>query len=120
MGSVRDVVFENLIKNIKSSGMEQKQIAEKLGVSPAAVTNWMMKKNTPDIEMLFLICKLLNVSINEMLGQEEKPAANMSDEPLQDDDKAIICLVKKMTKEQKRRFASIAGILLEEDIQRKE
>lgn len=62
----------NLGKNIserrKSMGMTQEELADKLGVSPQAVSKWENNLSCPDIALLPEISKLFGISIDELLG----------------------------------------------------
>jgi len=52
----------------KEQGMSQEQLAEKLLVSRSAVAKWESDNGTPDIENLKALSKVLNVSIDELVG----------------------------------------------------
>ena len=69
MPSARDHICTNLTIFLKQKKMTQKSLAQRLGLSQTAVTNWVKGKNSPDIDTLLEICSILEVSINEMLGQ---------------------------------------------------
>lgn len=69
MGEMREIIRSNLEQRIAESGYTQKEIAEKLGVSKSSVTNWIKGKNSPDVELVVPICKLLNISVKEFYGE---------------------------------------------------
>ena len=69
MSSAREHISSNLTIFLTQKKMTQKRLADLLGLSQTAVTNWVKGKNSPDIETLLDICKILDVSVNEMLGQ---------------------------------------------------
>ncbi len=52
----------------KKKGMEQKQLAQMLGITGNAVTNWENGRSRPDIQTLPRLCEILNVSLYELLG----------------------------------------------------
>lgn len=56
---------------ITDSGMYQKEIAEKLGVAPAFVTNLKKGIKNPSIQQLYKICIILDVSADYLLGLSE-------------------------------------------------
>ncbi len=61
---------ENL-KNIRlMRGLSQKQLGEKLNKSPNAISNWEKGTSSPDVDLLETICKVLNVSPNQLYGWE--------------------------------------------------
>lgn len=55
----------------KNAGLTQIELAEKLCVSRQAITKWETGKGIPDVENLMLLSKLLNVSIDFLLDEEE-------------------------------------------------
>ena len=71
MGELRGAIRASLEKHIAESGYSQKEIAEKLGVSKSSVTNWVKGKNSPDVELVIPICKLLNMSVREFYGETD-------------------------------------------------
>lgn len=71
-GEVRARIQASLNRYISSSGYTQKEIAEKLGVSKSSVTNWLKGKNSPDANLVMPICNLLNITVGQFYGEEEK------------------------------------------------
>ena len=55
--------------------MTQLQLADMLGVSYQAVSNWERGNSMPDISKLADLCNALDLTVNELLGMEEKTAA---------------------------------------------
>ena len=76
LGEIRDNVKRNLGYYLSLRGISQKELAEKLGVSQSAVTNWIKGKNAPDIEVVAEICDVLEISVSDLFGKEEGSKAN--------------------------------------------
>lgn len=55
----------------KNVGLTQVELADKLCVSRQAITKWESGKGIPDVENLKMISKVLNVSIDFLLDDEE-------------------------------------------------
>ena len=55
----------------KEKGLTQQDISNKLGVTDRSVSNWERGKNMPDLSLFYPLCKILDVSINELLNGEE-------------------------------------------------
>lgn len=68
---IKKKVAENIYKYRKKAGLTQKQLAERLGVKNTAVSNWENGQNSIDTELLFRVCDVFGVTINEMYGIEE-------------------------------------------------
>lgn len=66
-------------KRIKAAridkNMTQLQLADLMGVSYQAVSNWERGNSMPDISKLADLCDALGLTVNELLGMEEKTAA---------------------------------------------
>lgn len=64
-------VGEN-IKNFRSwRGVTQQALADYLDRSKSVISNWEHGTNSPDVESCKGICKLLNITPNELLGWEK-------------------------------------------------
>ena len=61
-------ISRNIQKYREQSGMSQKEFAKKLGVAPSRVSNWETYANCPSIDILFDVCDVLGVSINDIYG----------------------------------------------------
>lgn len=59
----------------KGAGMTQEQLAERLGVSPQAVSKWENDISCPDISMLPAIAEVFGVSADALLGMQPMKAA---------------------------------------------
>jgi len=64
----------NLHINIKhfrlQKGLSQTQIAEKIGVSRQAISNWESGKTYPDLDNIVLLCKVYEITTDELLGSD--------------------------------------------------
>lgn len=62
----------------KKKGITQEQLSQRLGVTPQAVSKWENDLSCPDISILPVLAKELDVSVDFLLGrksQEEKKEA---------------------------------------------
>ena len=56
--------------NRKKKKLTQSELAEKLGVTDRAVSNWENGKNMPDLSLFKPLCDILGISINELMSGE--------------------------------------------------
>lgn len=63
---------EKLKEARKESGLSQEQLSEKMSVSRSAIAKWETNKGMPDVNNLKVIAQLLNVSVDDLLDDEEK------------------------------------------------
>lgn len=61
-------ISRNIVKYREISGFSQKELAKRLSVTPSRVSNWEQGANCPSIDILFDVCKVLGVSINDIYG----------------------------------------------------
>lgn len=58
----------------ENMGLQQKEVADRLGVNPSAVTRWETGEKRPDLVNLVKLADLYGVSIDYLLGRTENPA----------------------------------------------
>ena len=60
-----------------AKNMTQMELADKLGVSFQAVSNWERGASMPDISKLSDLSEILSISISELLGSEDKSSISV-------------------------------------------
>lgn len=50
--------------------LSQKELADRLGVSPQAVSKWETDRACPDIAFLWPLCRILSVSTDQLLAPD--------------------------------------------------
>ena len=73
-GKAVDTSIPVLCRNIRrfreQFGWEQKELAERIGVTGNAVSNWENGRSRPDINLLPSLCDVLEVTLYDLLGLE--------------------------------------------------
>lgn len=64
---------ERLQQVRRAAGLSQEQLGELIGMSRQAVSKWETGQAAPDIGTLALLCGVLGVSADELLGREAPP-----------------------------------------------
>ena len=62
---------EKILKLRKKNGFSQENLAEKVDVTRQTISNWELGETSPNPNQLKLLSKALNVSIDELLDNEE-------------------------------------------------
>lgn len=57
----------------KDKGLTQMQLAEKLNITNRAVSKWETGKSLPDASIMLDLCKILDITVNELLSGERIP-----------------------------------------------
>lgn len=73
-------IAKRLLEFRKANGYSQEDLAEKLGVSRQAISNWERNESSPDTDNLIALAQLYNVSIDELLKGSSQPEKNKADE----------------------------------------
>lgn len=67
----------NNIYNLrKEKGLSQEKLAEKINVTRQTISNWELGETSPNPEQLILLSKVLEKSIDELVGNEFKQPAS--------------------------------------------
>lgn len=109
LGEVRARIQASLNRYISSSGYTQKEIAEKLGVSKSSVTNWLKGKNSPDANLVMPICNLLNITVGQFYGEEEKSPSTAEAVP---GEEQLISLYRDLNDEGREKLVDYADDLV--------
>lgn len=80
MGTVND----NIRNFRKFRQMSQKRLGEALNKSTNVVSNWENGIHSPDLDTIEQLCKVLNVTPNQIFGWEENPEYRLHQEKLKD------------------------------------
>ena len=77
---------KTVLLNLRTEkGLSQEELAEKLFVTRQAVSRWENGETLPNTEVLKLLSKLFQVSINTLLGCPRKLVCQCCGMPLEDD-----------------------------------
>lgn len=82
----------------KEQGLTQLLLAEKLGITDRAVSKWETGKSLPDASLMPELCKLLKITINDLLCGEVVSVENYNEKA----EKALLEMVKKEEMQNKK------------------
>ncbi|MBO7297566.1 MAG: helix-turn-helix transcriptional regulator [Clostridia bacterium] len=63
-----EIIKERLSEELKNCNMSRKEIAEKIGVSPEMITQYITTKKLPKLDTFAKLCKELDLSALYILG----------------------------------------------------
>lgn len=89
---------EKLTKFRKENGFSQKQIAEKLDLSPSVISAYEKGERTPSVEVLLSLSYIYHCSIDYLLGRQNKKTSYLLDLNglSKEEISALNCLVSAM------------------------
>lgn len=93
--SARKIFSENLLSLLHQKGIDQKQLAMDLDISPASVTHWIKENKYPRIGKIEEIAEYFNVPMSRLTQDQHKNtdiqqdtiAAHFDKEDLTDEEK---------------------------------
>ncbi len=63
-----DEIHKRLCEAIETSTIKKSEIARRLEISPSTISKYLHAKKFPDIDTFANLCKILDVSSDEILG----------------------------------------------------
>lgn len=101
--------FAQVLRKLRqANNLTQEQLAEKLDITPSAITMYETGLRNPSLKILFKISEFFNVSIDELLGNNHsninKLDTSLSGFPIED--------FKKLTPSQKEQIKSLIEFLI--------
>ena len=92
---LNNVLGNNIAYYRRLCAFTQEELAERIGVSPQAVSKWEQGLNAPDVMLLPELSGILGISIDELFGKriEKEPVYEIVDEaPWPDDEKLRVAV----------------------------
>ncbi len=96
----------------KEKGLTQRQLAEMIGVSDKAISRWETGRGMPDTSIMPDLCKVLSISINELLSGQRLSGEDYCGKA--EDNMVELIKTNENTKKQTRNavVGTVVGILL--------
>ena len=64
---MKETFGQRLARLRREKGLTQEEIAEKIGISPQAVSKWENDVSSPDISIIISLSEILDVTTDELL-----------------------------------------------------
>lgn len=87
----------------KEQGLTQNELAEKLYISDKTVSKWETGNGMPDVSLMMPLCKILNISVNELLSGERLDKHQYYEKA----EENILTLMEERKREKKKLIISI-------------
>ena len=107
-----------------TSGLSQRELAQKIGVSKSSINMYERGEREPGFETLEFVADLFRVDINYLLGRTDDPhsgtkkqAAETDSLPKEEITEQVISLFRKMNARERRAFLSLALHEFDEQLQ---
>ena len=74
---MKTTLGKNIAQYRRQMNMTQDTLAEKMGVSPQAVSKWENDQTCPDISLLPTLANLFGISVDQLLSNESAPVVTI-------------------------------------------
>ena len=93
------VDFGVILKKLRTrSGMTQKELAEKIGVTKSVISYYELRDRSPSPEVLIKLANIFHVSVDYLLGREAKQNSMIDISGLSDEEIAVVRTVAEALK----------------------
>ena len=65
------LIIQRINELLKSEGLNQSKLANRIGVNQSTVCNWLNGKKEPSIESLWKLADFFDVSVDYLIGRKE-------------------------------------------------
>ena len=92
----------------KNQGLTQLQLAEMLGITDRAVSKWERGLSLPDSSIMLDLCKILEITVNDLLSGEVVHMENNN----QKNEQLLLDMAKELEKKNKTIWTSMWAIMI--------
>ena len=92
----------------KKNNLTHLQLAEKLGITDRAVSKWENGKAMPDSAIMLDLCKILKISVNDLLNGEKFSMENNN----QNDEQLLLEMAKELEQKNKTIWRAMWAIMI--------
>lgn len=102
--------FGSILRDLRvEKGLTQEQLAKRIKLSKANVSKYEADLVEPNLETLALIADVFSVSVNYLLGIQEKAAP--AEQPLSKEKMELLELVDVLTEDEQKKLIDYAELL---------
>jgi transcriptional regulator with XRE-family HTH domain len=93
---------ENILALLEQKGISKNKMLKDLGMGTGTFATWQKRGTIPNGETLLKIASYFNVSIDYLLGNEQKEKPATDSDRLTEEEKKIIDLLRKVPEEDRK------------------
>lgn len=94
-----------IVQILQERGITKYRLSKETGIPPSSITDWTKNGRSPTAEKLAIVAEFLNVSVDYLLGNEEKPTSKTDE--LSKENKKLIEDIMKLPVERRQLLASL-------------
>lgn len=105
----KESIRQTLVELMDEKRIKGVELAEAVGVSKQAVSNWRNGKSSIDIELIMPICNFLGITVNEFFGRSQTIETKSNE--ITSDERELVNLYRRMDQEDRKGFMVTARAL---------
>jgi transcriptional regulator with XRE-family HTH domain len=94
-------MYEVFAQMLQQRGITPYRVHKETGVAQSTLSDWKTKGTTPSVESLMKIARYLDVTVDELVGQENKKPVTKTDDGLSKLESDFIKLLRQVPEEQR-------------------
>lgn len=111
-------IYEKIFARLEELHMSQIELSRRTGIATSTISDWRKKKINPQADKLVAICKALDMSLVDLLCEEEDKSNEVLTTDYIVDDQIIIDSIEAASNETKRRIISyLEHLILKKSIE---
>ena len=100
------IISEQIFRIMEERHMKQAEFCRRVGLTPSTVSDWKTKKTNPSADKIMTICRVLEVTPEELLREDEEEQVEESVFQLKPGDIEILIDYHSFTAKQQKRLLS--------------
>ena len=100
------IISERIFKMLEERHMKQAEFCRRTGITPSTVSDWNTKKTNPSADKIMTICRVLEVSPEELLREDDEEEIVPVDDFLRPGDRQILLDYHSFNANQQKRLLS--------------
>lgn len=100
------IISERIFKMLEERHMKQAEFCRRTGITPSTVSDWHAKKTNPSANKIMTICRVLEVSPEELLREDDEEEIVPVDDFLRPGDRQILLDYHSFNANQQKRLLS--------------
>lgn len=108
-------ISKRIFDKLKEYRMSQAEFSRQTGISTSTINDWKTKGHTPAADKILVICRVLEMTPEELLSECEDPVELFDAERLKPGDKKILDDYHSFTESQQKRLKSYMKRLSKEN-----
>ncbi len=100
------IISERIFEILEERHMKQAEFCRRTGIMPSTVSDWHTKKTNPSADKIMTICRVLEISPEKLLQEDDEKEVLPDDDFLRPGDRQILLDYHSLNSNQQKRLLS--------------